>query len=170
MSSHAGDGGGGHQREVSWAQFVGEELGAGLRTRPIGDAARRSDRVGDGNRFFLPAISLIRDLLRSGDTIRPVIAAAGSRPFGCRNARAGTNRRTVQSCARRTNRYQETAFIVIRKHRQLHVGVVGLTAPFFSSTALWGITRNAERLGTAGMGRNICANQRPHLRLRSSAF
>jgi hypothetical protein len=118
MSSHAGDGGGGHQREVSWAQFVGEELGVGLRTCPIADAARRSDRVGGGNRFFLPAISFITDLLRPGGTIPPVIAAAGSRPFGCRPARAGTNRRTAQSCARRTNslsrntvhRYQETPF------------------------------------------------------------
>jgi hypothetical protein len=118
MSSHAGDGGGGHQREVSWAQFVGEELGVGLPTGPIADAARRSDRVGGGNRFFLPAISFITDLLRPGGTIPPVIAAAGSRPFGCRPARAGTNRRTAQSCARRTNslsrntvhRYQETPF------------------------------------------------------------
>jgi hypothetical protein len=130
MSYHAGDGGGGHQREVSWAQFVGEELGVALRTCPIGDPARRSDRVGDGNRFFLPAISFITDLLRPGDTIRPVITAAGSRPFGCRPARAGTNRRMLRAVL--------DAPIVIKKHRsslsgntvQPHVGVDGLTAPF----------------------------------------
>jgi hypothetical protein len=29
-------------------------------------------------------------------------------------------------------RYQETLFIVIRKHRQFHVGVGGVTAPFSS--------------------------------------
>jgi hypothetical protein len=54
----------------------------------------------------------------ANDTIPPVITAAGSRPFGCRPARAGTNRRTAQSCGRPTkslsrntvHRYQETPF------------------------------------------------------------
>ena len=105
-----------------------------------------------------------------GDTIPPVITAAGSRPFGCRPARAGTNRRTAQSCARPTNRYQETPFIVIRKHRSTSRRRRRHYCTISSRAALWGISRHADRLGTAGMGRNTCANQRPHLRLQSSAF
>jgi Protein of unknown function (DUF3375) len=153
------------------AQSVGkEEFGVGQRTCPIGEAARRPDRVGGGNRFFLPAISFITDLLRPGGTIPPVITPAGSRPFGCRPTRAGTDRRTAQSCARRTNRYQETPFIVIRKHRSTSRRRRRPYCTISSRAALWGITRHAERLGTAGMGRNTCANQAPHLRLQSSAF
>jgi PknH-like extracellular domain len=37
---------------------------------------------------------------------------------------------TTQSCARPINRYQETPFIVTKKHRQFHIGVGGITAPF----------------------------------------
>ena len=96
--------------------------------------------------------------------------AAGSRPFGCRPARAGTNRRTAQSCARPTNRYQETPFIVIRKHRSTSRRRRRHYCTISSRAALWGISRHADRLGTAGMGRNTCANQRPHLLLQSSAF
>ncbi len=118
MSSHAGDGGGGHQREVSWAQFVGEELGAGLRTCPIGDAARRSVRVGDGNRFFLPAISFVTDLFRPGDTLRPRYHGgwlASLRLPPCAGRRQSQDRSelcsTHQSLSRNTvHRYQETPF------------------------------------------------------------
>src|SRR5258705_5297791 len=77
---------------------------------------------------------------------------------------------TGQSCARRTNRYQETPFIVIRKHRSTSRRRRRPYCTISSRAALWGITRNAERLGTAGMGRDTCADQAPHLWLQSSAF
>ena len=75
-----------------------------------------TSRVGGGNRFFLPAISFITDLLRPGDTIPPVITA-DSRPFGCRPAgrRQSQDRSelcsTHKSLSRNTvHRYQETPF------------------------------------------------------------
>ena len=62
--------------------------------------------------------------------------------------------------------------IVIRNTVQPHVGFGGITAPLVSCAAgnVVGISRHADRLGTAGMGRNTCANQRPHLLLQSSAY
>jgi hypothetical protein len=36
---------------------------------------------------------------------------------------------TAQSCGRPTNRYQETSFIVTKKHRQFHEGAGGILAP-----------------------------------------
>ena len=132
---------------------------------------------GGGNRFCLPAISFITDLPRQATLFDPLsrrlaflTRAAGSRPLGCRPARAGTNRRTAQSYIRPTNRYQETRFIVIRKHRSTSRRRRRHYCTISSRAALWGISRHADRLGTAGMGRNTCANQRPHLLLQSSAF
>jgi hypothetical protein len=83
-----------------------------------------------------------------------------------------------------TNRSQEPLRavvdppIVIKKHRSsLPRNTVNFTqAPaaflhhWSSRAALWGTSRHADRLGTAAMGRNTCANQRPHLLLQSSAF
>ena len=68
------------------------------------------------------------------------------------------------------NRYQETPFIVIRKHRSTSRRCRRHYCTISSRAALWRHIAHADRLGTAGMGRNTCANQRPHLRLQSSAF
>ena len=58
-------------------------------------------------------------------------------------------------------------FIVIKKHRQFHVGAGGITAPLvFTRRVVGDIARDADRLDTAAMGRNTCANQRPRLVLR----
>jgi hypothetical protein len=37
---------------------------------------------------------------------------------------------TAQSSARPINRYQETPFIVTKKHRQFHIGLDDIAAPF----------------------------------------
>ena len=84
-------------------------------------------------------------------------------------ARAGTDCTTAHSCARPTkslsrttvHRYQETPSTSRRRRR--HYCTIS------SRAALWGISRHVDRLGTAGMGRNTCANQQPHLLLQSSA-
>ena len=132
---------------------------------------------GGGDGFCLPATSFVTDLPRQATLCDPLsrqlallTRAAGSRPLGFRPARAGTDRTTAQSCARPTNRYQETPFIVIRKHRSTSRRRRRHYCTISSRAALWGISRHADRLGTAGMGRNTCANQRPHLLLQSSAF
>jgi hypothetical protein len=73
-----------------------------------------------------------------------------------------TDSGTFQSSARPINRYQEVPFIVIKKHRQFHVGVGAVTAILvFTRRVVEDIA-----LPTAAMGRNTCANQRPHLVLR----
>ena len=114
-------------------RFVGPVRRRGARRwtahLPIGDAARRSDRVGDGHRFVLPAISFITDLLRQA-TPSPVITAVGSRPFGAAPR--------CQAPISRPLRAVLDPLIVIKKHRsslsgntvQPHVGVGGITAPF----------------------------------------
>jgi hypothetical protein len=67
--------------------------------------------------------------------------------------------------------------IVIKKH---HSSLLGNTFNLTSASAAllhhlftcraMGESHHADRLDTAGMGRNTCANQRSHLRLQSSAF
>ena len=70
--------------------------------------------------------------------------------------------RPVYTGELRINRYQEVPFIVIKKHRQFHVGAGGVTAILvFTRRVVEDIA-----LPTAAMGRNTCANQRPHLVLR----
>ena len=67
---------------------------------------------------------------------------------------------THQSLSRNTvHRYQETPFNFTQAS-------AALLHHKCSRAALWGTSRHADRLGTAAMGRNTCANQRPHLLLR----
>ena len=81
---------------------------------------------------------------------------------GGSSAARRTDSGTSRSSARPINRYQEVRFIVIKKHRQFHVGAGGITAPLIFARRVVGDI--ASR--TAAMGRNTCANQRPHLVLR----
>ena len=153
------DGGSGHQREVRRPSSSARPSALDCAPAPSGDAARRSDRDGGGNRFFLPAISFITDLLRPGDTIHPVsrrlarvpsaAALRGQAPI------AGPPRAVLDA----PNRYQETPFIVTRKHRSTSRRRRRPYCTISSRAARWGISRHAERLGTAAMGRDTYANQ-----------
>ena len=76
---------------------------------------------------------------------------------------------TARSCARPTNRYQETRSSLSGNTVQPHAGVGGITGPFLHVPRYGGY--RATLIGwAAGMERKTCANQRPHLPLRSSAF
>jgi hypothetical protein len=71
---------------------------------------------------------------------------------------------------RPTNRYQETSFIVIRKHLQPHVVVDGVIAPFRHVPRHGGYRVTLVGWEAAGMGRKKCANDWPRLLLQASAF
>ena len=111
-------------------------------------------------------------LPRQGDTIPPVITAAGSRPVGCRPALhppAAPIAHRPELCSTHQS-LPRNPFIVIRKRRSTSRRRRRHYRTISSRAALWGISRHTDRLDRPGMGRNTCANQRPHLPLRSSAF
>jgi hypothetical protein len=78
---------------------------------------------------------------RSGCAARSICRALGHDTFVAARADGRRRRRlaapsptrtdpgTTQSSAQPTNRYQEVPFTVVKKHRQFHVGVDGITAP-----------------------------------------